>query len=92
MSVVCGSVQCTSLVHGCVARVCVCYSRLAKEGLKTGKKTGAFRTEVVCVCVCVGSSDLATVLIMWDKFWCNYSDLGAEIRNSGILLFVCWNR
>ena len=44
------------------------------------------------LCVCVGSSDLATVLIMWDKFWCNYSDLGAEIRNSGILLFVCWNR
>lgn len=50
---------------------------LTKEGLKTAKKTGAFRTKVVrvCVCVCVGSSDLATVLIIWGKFRCNYSDL-----------------
>lgn len=63
--VVSGSVQCTGYVHCCDARVCICNSRVTNEGLKTANKTGAFRTKVVCVCVCVGSSDLATVLIMW---------------------------
>jgi hypothetical protein len=51
------------------------------------------------VCVCVGTSDLANVLIMWVGYGVitviqpnATSDFGAENRDSGMLLFVCWNR
>ena len=62
MSVVSGSVQCPGVVHCCGALVCVCYSRLTKEGLKTANQTGAFGTRVVFVFVCV----LAAVI--WQRF------------------------